>query len=215
VSSGYAAVWAQENTRESIYDAMMRKETYATTGPRMKVRFFGGWEFSDADIAGDFVKAGYDKGVPMGGDLSQGADKTPSFIVQASMDPEGGALDRVQIVKGWANTDGSLGEKVFDVVWSGDRAVAANGKVPRVSNSVNLENGTWDNSTGATELIQVWSDPEFDAQQEAFYYVRVIEIPTPRWTLYDVLKYNVEMDPEVPMTAQQRAYTSPIWYSPK
>lgn len=214
VASGYAAVWAQENTRESIYDAMARKETYATTGPRMKVRFFGGYDFSDADAEGDFVKAGYEKGVPMGGDLAK-SDQAPSFIVQASMDPEGGSLDRVQVIKGWANADGSLSEKVYDVVWAGDRAIDENGKVPAVGNSVNVEDATWDNSIGATELRKVWTDPDFDPALEAFYYVRVIEIPTPRWTLYDQVRLGAELGEEVPLTAQQRAYTSPIWYSPK
>ncbi len=213
VASGYAAVWAQENTRASIFDAMMRKETYATTGPRMKVRFFGGYDFSAADLEGDWVKNGYDKGVPMGGDLSA-SDKAPSFIVQASMDPDGGALDRIQVVKGWANADGSLEEKVYDVVWAGDRVMDSNGKVPAVGNTVNLEDATWDNSIGAVELAQVWTDPDFDPALEAFYYLRVIEIPTPRWTLYDVVRLGAEMPAEIPMSAQQRAYTSPIWYSP-
>ncbi len=214
VASGYAAVWAQENTRESIFDAMMRKETYATTGPRMKVRFFGGYDFSDSDLEGDWVKAGYEKGVPMGGDLSK-SDKAPSFIVQSSMDPEGGSLDRIQVVKGWANADGTLGEKVYDVDWAGDRTMDENGKVPAVGNSVNLEDATWDNSIGAVELKTVWTDPDFDPELEAFYYVRTIEIPTPRWTLYDKVRLGAELSDEVPLTAQQRAYSSPIWYSPK
>ncbi|MFY0626361.1 MAG: DUF3604 domain-containing protein [Reichenbachiella sp.] len=214
VASGYAAVWAQENTRESIFDAMMRKETYATTGPRMKVRFFGGYDFSDEDLAGDWVTAGYEKGVPMGGDLSK-SEKAPSFIVQASMDPEGGSLDRIQVVKGWANADGSLGEKVYDVDWAGERKVGTDGKVPAITNTVNLEDASWDNSTGSVEFKKIWVDPDFDQALEAFYYVRVIEIPTPRWTLYDVIRLGSEMSEEVPMTAQQRAYSSPIWYSPK
>ncbi len=215
VASGYAAVWATENTREAIWDAMNRKETYGTTGSRMQVRFFGGWSFSDEDLAGDWVKSGYDKGVPMGGDLKEGLDKTPSFIVHALMDPEYGSLDRVQVIKGWMEADGTLQEKVYDVVWSGDRAIDANGKVPSVGNSVNLEDGSWDNSIGATELSKVWVDPDFDPALEAFYYVRVIEIPTPRWTLYDKLQYGAELSEEVPLTMTQRGYTSPIWYSPK
>lgn len=214
VASGYAAVWAQENTRASIFDAMMRKETYATTGPRMKVRFFGGYDFTDADIEGDFVKNGYEKGVPMGGDLTM-SEKAPSFIVQASMDPEGGSLDRIQVIKGWANADGTMGEKVYDVDWSGERVIGENGKVPAIANTVNLTDATWDNGSGAVELKKVWTDPDFDPAIEAFYYVRVIEIPTPRWTLYDVVRLGAEMGDEVPMTAQQRGYTSPIWYSPK
>ncbi|MGL1885825.1 MAG: DUF3604 domain-containing protein [Reichenbachiella sp.] len=214
VASGYAAVWAQENTRASIFDAMRRKETYATTGPRMKVRFFGSYDFTDADIVGDYVAAGYEKGVPMGGDLTK-SDVAPSFIVQASMDPEGGSLDRIQVVKGWANADGTLSEKVYDVDWSGDRVVGDNGKVPAIANTVNLEDATWDNTSGAVEFKKVWTDPEFDSSLESFYYVRVMEIPTPRWTLNDKIKFNIEdMAPEVPLTSQQRAYTSPIWYSP-
>jgi Protein of unknown function (DUF3604) len=215
VASGYAAVWAQENTRASIWDAMNRKETYATTGSRMKVRFFGGWDFKAEDMDGDFVAKGYQNGVPMGGDLKNAGDKNPTFMLYALMDPEGGSLDRIQIVKGWANSDGTLGEKVYDVKWSGDRKVDANVKVPSVGNSVNLEDGTWDNSIGATELQGVWTDPDFDPDLEAFYYVRVIEIPTPRWTLYDKLQYGAELSEEIPLTQTERGYTSPIWYSPK
>ncbi len=216
VASGYAAVWATENTREALFDGMMRKETYATTGPRMKVRFFGGWDYTPADLDGNWVKNGYDKGVPMGGDLKYGGSEGPSFIVQASMDPNTGSLDRIQVVKGWANADGSLSEKVYDVVWSGDRTKGANGKVPAIENTVNLIDATWDNDSGARELAAVWQDPDFDASQEAFYYVRVLEIPTPRWTLYDKINYKLDDMPDyVPLTAQQRAYSSPIWYSPK
>lgn len=214
LASGYAAVWAHENTRASIWDAMKRKETYGTTGTRMTVRFFGGWEFNDADLNGDYVAQGYEKGVPMGGDLRNGTDKKPTFIVYALMDPDGGSLDRIQIVKGWLNQDGSTGEKVFDVAWSGDRKPGADGKVPLVGNTVNVEDGTWDNSIGAAELKTLWTDPEFDASQEAFYYVRVLEIPTPRWTLYDKLQYGAELSDEVPLFNTERAYTSPIWYSP-
>jgi len=215
IAAGYAAVWATENTREGLFDAMMRKETYATTGPRMKVRFFGGWNYTDADLNGDWVKNGYEKGVPMGGDLKNGGSEGPSFIVQASMDPNTGSLDRIQVVKGWAKADGSLAEQVYDVVWSGDRTKGANGKVPTIENTVNLIDATWDNNSGARELSAVWQDPDFDPSQEAFYYVRVLEIPTPRWTLYDQINYKIKMPDYVPMTAQQRAYTSPIWYSPK
>ena len=215
VASGYAAVWATENTRTALFDAMRRKETYGTTGSRMQVRFFGGWEYSDADLKGDWVKTGYEKGVPMGGDLNKGLNKTPSFIVHALMDPQSGSLDRVQVVKGWMEADGTLNEKVFDVAWSGDRKINKKGKVPSVGTSVNLKDGSWDNSIGATELTKVWTDPEFDPALEAFYYVRVIEIPTPRWTLYDKIKYGAELSDEVPLTTTQRGYTSPIWYSPK
>jgi len=215
VASGYAAVWAQENTRTSIWDAMNRKETYATTGSRMKVRFFGGWDFKAVDMDGDFVAKGYQNGVPMGGDLKNAGDKNPTFMLYALMDPEGGSLDRIQIVKGWANSDGTLGEKVYDVTWSGDRKIDAKGKVPSVGNTVNLKDATWDNSIGATELKAMWTDPDFNPELEAFYYVRVIEIPTPRWTLYDKLRYGAELGEEIPLTTTERAYTSPIWYSPK
>jgi hypothetical protein len=214
VASGYAAVWAQENTRTSIWDAMQRKETYATTGSRMKVRFFGGWDFNAEDMDGDFVAKGYQNGVPMGGDLKNAGDKKPTFMLYALMDPEGGSLDRIQIVKGWANNDGTLGEKVYDVTWSGDRKVNANGKVPSVGNTVNLEDASWDNSIGATELKAVWTDADFDPALEAFYYVRVIEIPTPRWTLYDKIRYGAKLSEDIPVTSTERAYTSPIWYTP-
>ncbi len=215
VASGYAAVWATENTRESLWDAMKRKETYGTTGSRMQIRFFGGWDFDASTMEGDWVKAGYENGVPMGGDLNNGLDKTPTFIIHALMDPDYGSLDRVQVVKGWMEADGSLQEKVFDIAWSGDRQIDENGKVPSVGNSVNIEDGSWDNSIGSTELSQVWTDPEFAPELEAFYYVRVIEIPTPRWTLYDQLRYGAELSDEVPLTMTQRGYTSPIWYSPR
>ncbi|MFD1316477.1 DUF3604 domain-containing protein [Namhaeicola litoreus] len=215
LASGYAAVWANENTRTSLWDAMKRKETYATTGSRMKVRFFGGFNFTSDQVEGDFVKIGYENGVPMGGDLKNTNNSVPSFIVYALMDPEGGSLDRIQIVKGWANKDGSLGEKVYDVVWSGDRKLDAKGKLPSVGNSVNVENATWDNSIGATELKSVWKDPDFNPELEAFYYVRVIEIPTPRWTLYDKLRYGAKPSKDIPLTNTERAYTSPIWYAPK
>jgi hypothetical protein len=214
VASGYAAVWAQENTRASLWDAMMRKETYATTGSRMKVRFFGGWDYTENDLANEMVKMGYEKGVPMGGDLAKGEGKSPTFMVYALMDPDRGSLDRIQVVKGWLDKDGSLSEKVYDVAWSGDRKPGPDGKLPSVGNTVNTKDATWDNSIGATELKQIWIDPEFDPAEEAFYYVRVIEIPTPRWTLYDKIRYGAELAEEVPLTTTERAYTSPIWYSP-
>jgi len=215
-ASGYAAVWAAENTREAIFDAMMRKETYATTGSRMTVRFFGGWNFTAADTETRLpANAGYSKGVPMGGDLRKGpADKSPSFLVAALKDPYSGNLDRIQIVKGWLNADGETEERVYDVVWSGDRQPGADGMLPPVGNTVNVGKATWSNSIGSPELMTVWIDPDFDASQHAFYYSRVIEIPTPRWTAYEALRFGIEMSPEVPMTTQERAYTSPIWYTP-
>jgi hypothetical protein len=215
-AAGYAAVWAAENTREAIFDAMKRKETYATTGPRMVVRFFGGWDFT-ADDAQSRLPAGvgYAKGVPMGGDLRRStAGKAPNFLVAAMKDAYSGNLDRIQIVKGWLDKDGKTHEKVYDVVWSGDRKRGADGKVPPVGNTVDVKKATWKNTIGSPELSATWTDPDFDAKQPAFYYARVIEIPTPRWTAYEALRFGVTMPPEVPMTTQERAYTSPIWYAP-
>ena len=215
-ASGYAAVWATGNTRAAIWDAMKRKETYATTGPRMTVRFFGGWDFVDADAqASDVAKAGYDKGVPMGGDLNAASSgKSPTFLVAAIKDPEGGNLDRIQVVKGWVDAKGARQEKVYDAVWSGDRKPGADGKLPAVGNTVDVPNATYTNSIGAAQLTAVWKDPAFDPGLRAVYYARVIEIPTPRWTAYDAKRFNVKMPKEVPMTTQERAYTSPIWYTP-
>jgi hypothetical protein len=215
-SAGYAAVWAEENTRESLWDAMQRKETYATTGSRLTVRFFGGWDFakSDANTRNPAV-TGYTKGVPMGGDLQAAPEgRSPSFLVAAMKDPIGANLDRIQVVKGWLDAKGDLREKVHDVVWSGDRKPDANGKLPSVGSTVDIENATWTNTIGAPELITVWSDPDFDAKQRALYYLRVMEIPTPRWTAYDVKRFGVKPLPGTRLTIVERAYTSPIWYSP-
>jgi Protein of unknown function (DUF3604) len=215
-ASGYAAVWATENTREALFDAMERKETYATTGPRMTVRFFGGWDFVSADAQSRLpAAAGYAKGVPMGGDLSNApAGKSPTFLVAALKDPFSGNLDRIQIVKGWIDAKGARQEKVYDAVWSGDRKPGADGKLPAVGSTVDVAKATWTNTIGSPELIAVWKDPSFDATLRAVYYARVIEIPTPRWTAYDALRFGVKMSAEVPMTTQERAYTSPIWYTP-
>ncbi len=218
LASGYAAVWAQENTRASIFDAMQRKETYGTTGSRMTVRFFGGWDFVAADANNRLpAKVGYAKGVPMGGDLSSVPEgkKAPSFLLAAMKDPLSGNLDRIQVIKGWLDSKNKLHEKVYDVAWSDDRKVNAKGKLPSVGNTVDVANATWVNSIGAPELITVWTDPDFDASQSAFYYARVIEIPTPRWTAYEAEYYKIQMPKEVPMTTTERAYTSPIWYTPK
>ena len=215
-ASGYAGVWATENTREALFDAMQRKEVYATTGPRMIVRFFGGWEFApgDANTRNPAV-VGYDKGVPMGGDLSNApSGKSPTFLVAALKDPIGANLDRIQIIKGWLDAKNETHEKIYEVVWSGDRKPDAKGKLPSVGDTVDVPNATYTNTIGASELIKVWKDPEFDASQRAFYYVRVLEIPTPRWTAYDAKYYGITMPPEVPMKGQERAYTSPIWYTP-
>ncbi len=218
VSSGYAAVWATENTREAIFDAMRRKEVYATTGPRMTVWFFGGYDFTSEDAqkrAPGMV--GYSKGVSMGGDLSKApAGKAPTFLVAAPRDPSRGNLDRIQIVKGWVDPAGKTQEKVYDVVWgdADSRTPGADGKLSPVGNTVNVAEATWTNTIGDPELITAWKDPDFDPKLPAFYYARVIEIPTPRWTAYDALRYGVKMSKEVPMTTQERAYTSPIWYTP-
>jgi hypothetical protein len=215
-ASGYAAVWANENTRESIWDAMQRKETYATTGSRLIVRFFGGWDFAKADAATRSPAAtGYSKGVPMGGDLRAApAGKAPTFLVAALRDPIGANLDRIQIIKGWMDAKGELHEKIYDVVWSGDRKPDAKGKLPSVGSSVDVANATWTNTIGGPELITVWKDPDFDAKQRAFYYARVIEIPTPRWTAYDAKRFGVKPAAGTRMTITERAYTSPIWYTP-
>jgi hypothetical protein len=216
-SGGYAAVWASENTREAIFDAMKRKETYATTGSRMTVRFFGGWEFDEVDTHTRLpAAAGYAKGVAMGGDLPKApaGARAPNFLVAAMKDPYSGNLDRIQIIKGWLDRDGRTHEKVYDVVWSGNRKPGSDGKLPSVGSTVDVENATWSNSIGSPELIGVWSDPQFDPSQPAFYYARVIEIPTPRWTAYEAKRFGIRMSPEVPMTTTERAYTSPIWYGP-
>ena len=216
VAAGYAAVWATENTREAIFDAMERREVYATTGTRMAVRLFGGYEFTDADAKSrNPAVAGYGKGVPMGGDLGASSNgKAPTFLVAALKDPIGANLDRYQIVKGWMDEKGDTHEKVYDVVWSGDRKPGADGKVPAVGNTVDVANATWSNTIGAPELIAVWTDPEFDPKQSAFYYGRVLEIPTPRWTTYDAKYYGLPVPTDVPSSIQERAYTSPIWYKP-
>lgn len=215
-ASGLAVVWATENTREAIFDAMKRKETYATTGTRMTVRFFGGYDFATEDAETRMpATAGYQKGVPMGGDLPKSpAGKAPTFLVAAMKDPISGNLDRIQIVKGWRDTSGETHEKVYDVAWSDGRVPGPDGKLPPVGNTVDVARATWKNTIGDPELITVWSDPEFDPRQAAFYYAKVIEIPTPRWTAYDALRFNIKMTDNVPMTTQERAYTSPIWYTP-
>jgi hypothetical protein len=215
-SSGLAAVWARDNTREAIFDAMQRKETYATTGSRMMVRFFGGWDFTEADATSRVPSTiGYTEGVPMGGDLKDRPDgKSPTFLVFALKDPYSGNLDRIQIVKGWLNSQGERQEKVYNVKWSGDRQLGSDGTLPPVGNTVDVANATWTNTIGAAELITVWTDPDFDPNQPAVYYARVLEIPTPRWTAHEAARFGITMSSEVPMITQERAYTSPIWYTP-
>ncbi|MEP5566484.1 MAG: DUF3604 domain-containing protein [Halioglobus sp.] len=218
VSSGYAAVWATDNTREAIWDAMKRKEVYATTGSRMMLRFFGGWDFTESDAKlRDPGLIGYAKGVPMGGELTATpGKKAPNFLVAAMKDPLSGNLDRIQVIKGWVDAEGETHERVYDVVW-GDadkRRPDQNGKLPSVGSTVDLESASWMNTIGDPELITVWTDPDFDPKQSAFYYARVMEIPTPRWSAYDSQRLGDKMDSQVPMTTQERGYSSPIWYKP-
>jgi len=266
-ASGLTGIWAPENTRTALFDAFKRKEVYATTGSRIRVRLFGGWNFKPGDDQrSDYVALGYSKGVPMGGELhgdpeaaavreafrsgktaksntlsflgygdnapgdTDSAGKTyigisaeiakqiksPTFLVAALKDPIGGNLDRLQMIKGWRDSKGEVHEKVYNIVW-GDaerRLVGADGKVPRVGNTVNVPEATWTNTIGDPQLSTVWIDPDFDPEESAFYYVRVLEIPTPRWTAHDAKRFGVTMSEEVPMTTQERAYTSPIWYKP-
>jgi hypothetical protein len=216
VASGLAAVWATENTREAIFDAMARREVYATTGPRMFVRFFGGWDFTPDDLKSrQPAFRGYEKGVPMGGNLPERkASKAPTFLVYALRDPIGANLDRIQIVKGWLDANGKTREKVYDVAWSDNRKPGKDGKLPPVGNTVDIKNANWMNTIGASELGTVWSDPAFDPKERAFYYARVIEIPTPRWIVYDAYRFGVKIPEGARTIHQERAYTSPIWYTP-
>ncbi len=216
-AAGLTAVWAPENTRGALFDAMERREVYATTGPRMRVRFFGGWGFEPGDaLRRDLALIGYTKGVPMGADLPapEAAAKAPTFLVYALRDPIGANLDRIQIVKGWLDAGGNPQEKVYDVAWSGGRQPGPNGKLPLVGDTVDLTIPSWTNTIGASELGTVWTDPDFDSKLRAFYYARVIEIPTPRWTAYDRVKFKLDLPNEIPLKTQERAYTSPIWYTP-
>ena len=216
LAGGYAGVWAKANTRGAIFDAMQRREVYATTGPRMVVRMFGGWDFAAADLKANWVKAGYARGVPMGGELGAARGTAPSFIVSALKDPVGANLDRVQVIKGWVDANGKTHEKIFDVAWSDPaRRKPVAGKLPPVGDTVDLTTATWKNSIGAAELTTVWRDPEFNKAQSSFYYLRVIEIPTPSWPAYDAVRFKTKMPASVKMKDQERAYSSPIWYRPK
>lgn len=216
-ASGIAGVWSSENTREALFEAFQRKEVYATTGPRIRVRFFGGWDF-DGDDANDheLAQIGYEKGVTMGGDLTRGPEgKAPTFLVYAIKDPVGANLDRIQVVKGWLKADGSSGERVYDVTWSDDRELDDDGNLPPLGNTVDLATGRYTNDIGDAQLSAVWRDPDFDPSLRAFYYVRVIQIPTPRHTTYDAIALRI--DPAQtghPALIQERAYSSPIWYTP-
>lgn len=217
VASGYTGIWAMENTRTALFDAMQRRETYGTTGPRMRVRFFGGWDYTDDDLRSRAPAfRGYEKGVPMGGDLpAAGGKKAPSFMIYALRDPIGANLDRIQVVKGWLDVAGKLHEKVYDVVVSGDRKIDADGRCKTaVGNTVDLEAANWTNTIGASELATVWTDPDFDPKEAAFYYTRVLEIPTPRWVVYDKVRLGAEIPKEAELIGQERAYSSPIWYTP-
>lgn len=214
-TGGLTGVWAEENTRASLFDAMQRKETFAVSGPHIKVRLFGGWEYTAAMMADKgWVKTGYSKGVPMGGDLPAAAGKAPTFMVWAVKDPTSGNLDRIQIVKGWSKSGQSF-ERVYDVVWAGDRKPDKwSGVVPPIGNTVDVENATYTNTIGSVELKTVWIDPEFDPSLDAFYYARVLEIPTPRWTTIQAKELGIAPPDVVPATLQERAWTSPIWYTP-
>lgn len=216
-SSGYAAVWARENTRDSIFAAIKRREVYATTGPRIVLRLFAGWDFLPSDIySPNFADIGYQQGVPMGGVLKgDNTSKAPRIIVMAARDPHGAKLDRIQVIKGWIDDDGNSRERIYNVALSGDRQ-AGPGKqeAEPVRNTVIVSEATYSNSVGATELSAWWQDPDFDPAQAAFYYVRVVEIPTPRWTAYDALRFKLDLPPHIPMQQQERAYSSPIWYAP-
>ncbi|WP_224491618.1 DUF3604 domain-containing protein [Robertkochia flava] len=210
-AAGWVGVWAESNTRQALVDAFKRKEVYATTGPRITLRFFGGFDYTDNDLAGDnMVQTGYNKGVPMGGDLKNTDGKAPTFMVAVMKDPDGANLDRIQIIKGWLDANGKSQEKVFDVALSGDRTDGSQ----KVGNTVDLTTGKYTNSIGAPELSVVWTDPEFDATQNAFYYVRALEIPTPRYSLLGALELGIDVkETGHPATIQERVYSSPIWYS--
>ena len=215
-ASGVAAVWARENTREAIFDAMARKEVYATSGSRIRVRVFGGWDFAADEVERpDFAHTGYARGVPMGGDLTNGPDgKAPSFMIRAVRDPNNANLDRVQIIKGWLDSDGKTHERIYDVACADGRAIVNRRCEHEVGNTVDVADASYTNTVGDPLLTAHWEDTDFDPKQRAFYYVRVIEIPKPRWTAYDAKFFNVKMPDDVVMTVQDRAYTSPIWYTP-
>ena len=217
VASGLTAVWARENTREALFEAMKRKEVYATTGTRIRVRVFGGWNFEPDDVVRpDFIAQGYRRGVPMGGDLISPPDsKSPSFMIRALRDPDGANLDRIQIIKGWLDKDGALQERIYDVAVSDGREIGDDGRATaEVGNTVDVANATYTNTIGDALMAAHWTDPDFDASEHAFYYVRVLEIPTPRWTTYDAAFFGIDLPDNVPATIQDRAYTSPIWYTP-
>lgn len=217
LASGYTGIWAADNTREALFDAWERKETYGTTGPRMRVRMFGGWDFKESDLyASNSAAIGYSKGVPMGGELVAAKGKAPSFMVTALKDPQSANLDRVQMIKGWMDSEGKLHEKIYDLAVSDDRKIGSDGRArDLVGNTVDLKTATWIDNIGDAQLGAVWTDPDFDKNESAFYYVRVLEIPTPTWILYDVVKLGAKVHKNAELVGQERAYTSPIWFSPK
>ncbi len=215
---GLTGVWAEENTRASLFDAMYRKETFGVSGPHIKVRFFGGWGYDKGIMDGrDWVHRSYEGGVPMGSDMKPmpaGKGVAPTFVVWAVKDPTSANLDRIQVIKGWSK-DGQSFEKIYDVAWSGDRKLMPGStRVPAIRSTVDLEKATYTNDVGSTELKTVWSDPDFDPSLHAFYYARVLEIPTPRWTLIQAVKAGIPPPDVVPLTGQERAWTSPVWYTP-
>ena len=215
-TAGLSCVWAEENTRESIYDALIRKETWATSGSRITVRIFGGYDFYGTQPGdSNWVGLGYKNGVPMGADLPENKNGlAPQFMIWALKGPNSGNLDRIQVIKGWIDTNGKSQEEIINVVWAGDRVLDENGKLPSIGNSVNIPDASYTNTIGSAELKTLWSDPEFDSNLSAFYYVRVIEIPTPRWSTYDAKALGIEPPKEFPTTIQERAWSSPIWYTP-
>ena len=218
-AAGLAGVWAKENTRDAIYDGLESKETFATSGPRIKVRFFAGYHYNGSAMdSEDWVKDAYENGVAMGSDLGVGPrslNSTPTFLIWATKDAEGANLDRIQVVKGYLDADGNPREKIFNVVWGGDRQLDADGNLAAIGNTVDVPNATYTNDIGAVNLQTLWTDPEFDATQSAFYYLRVLEIPTPRWSTYDSFKLGMTPPGDLPKTIQERAWSSPIWYTPK
>jgi hypothetical protein len=216
-AAGLSAVWARQNTRREIFDAMKRKEVYCTTGTRIRVRVFAGWDFRADEVSRpDFIAQGYRRGVPMGGDLRDASrGQAPTFMIRALRDPDGANLDRIQIIKGWLDRAGKTHERIYDVAVSDDRRIDADGRCRTpVGSTVDLERATYTNTIGDALMTTYWRDPDFDPNEPAFYYVRVLEIPTPRWTTYDAAFFGIERPDIVPATTQDRAYTSPIWYTP-
>ena len=208
-------MWAQANTRESIFEAVQRKETFATSGPRMKVRFFAGYDFDARSLQNpDWLKSAYQSGVAMGSDLSKdGKSRPPVFLIMAAKEPDGANLDRIQVVKGWVQ-NGKPMEKIYNVAWSGKRQMDKSGKLPPVGNTVDAKSARYNNSIGEAQLQVAWTDPDFQAAQAAIYYARVLEIPTPRWSTYDAVTLGIPPRKDVPASIQERAWTSPIWYTP-